>query len=151
MRLHISPTRFDADGKARGTLLCRPRRELPRCAVLNFIKLSLSAFRVRAAAGVITTSATAYAARTESVQSVYSLPQRWCVIIFLLLLLYFLILLCNLWKVDEHSSNWFVLFAPPFICHGATINGVSPAETITKLLPADLANKPILAAGAPVS
>lgn len=34
--------------------------------------------------------------------------------------------------------------------YGATINGVAPAATITKLLPADLA-KPIIAAGAPVS
>ncbi|PGG97503.1 hypothetical protein AJ79_09173 [Helicocarpus griseus UAMH5409] len=115
--------KFDAEGK-----LEEPKYavlEVNYRAVLNFVKLSLSAFRKQGPGGrlVITTSATAYS--PEQSLPVYSATK---------------LALVGLIRALRSTIHLY----------GATINGVAPAATITKLLPADLA-KPIIAAGAPVS
>ncbi|OJD28720.1 short chain dehydrogenase reductase [Diplodia corticola] len=96
-------------------------------AVLNFVKLSVSAFRRQRQPGgaiVLTSSATAYAPEV-------SLP---------------------VYSAVKLSVVGLVRALRPSIQHlcGATINAVAPAATVSKLLPADLA-APIVAAGAPVS
>jgi len=94
-------------------------------AVLNFVKLSLSAFRRQAPGGslVITISATAYSA--EQSLPVYSATK---------------LALIGLVRALRPSIHLY----------GATINAVAPAATITKLLPANIA-APIISAGALVS
>ncbi|KAJ5408658.1 short chain dehydrogenase/reductase family oxidoreductase [Penicillium cosmopolitanum] len=96
-------------------------------SVLNFIKLSLSAFRRagnRNGSLVLTTSATAYSPE-------HSLP---------------------VYSATKLALVGLVRALRSSLLHqyGATINAVAPAATITSLLPANLA-APILAAGAPVS
>ncbi|KAB2573547.1 Short-chain dehydrogenase/reductase SDR [Lasiodiplodia theobromae] len=96
-------------------------------AVLNFVKLSVSAFRRQQKPGgaiVLVSSATAYAPEL-------SLP---------------------VYSAVKLSVVGLVRALRPSIQHlcGATINGVAPAATVSKLLPVDLA-APIVAAGAPVS
>ena len=95
-------------------------------AVLNFAKLSLSAFKRQGPGGslVLVSSATAYS--PEQSLPVYSATK-----------LGVIGLVRALRSTLPHS-------------HGATINAVAPAATLTRLLPADLA-APIMAAGAPVS
>ncbi|KAJ4349459.1 uncharacterized protein N0V89_008074 [Didymosphaeria variabile] len=95
-------------------------------SVVNFIKLALSAFRKQGKGGriVITSSATAYS--PEHSLPVYSATK-----------LGLIGLVRALRSTIPHS-------------HGATINAVAPAATISRLLPKDLA-KPIMEAGAPVS
>ncbi|KAL4922542.1 hypothetical protein BDW62DRAFT_217359, partial [Aspergillus aurantiobrunneus] len=109
-------------------------------AVLNFVKLSLSAFRRSSSSSttngssnsngsggrsiVITTSATAYS--PEHSLPVYSATK---------------LALVGLVRALRSSLPHQ---------YGATINAVAPAATITSLLPAHLA-APIMAAGAPVS
>ncbi|KAF2677432.1 short chain dehydrogenase reductase [Lentithecium fluviatile CBS 122367] len=95
-------------------------------SVVNFIKLALSAFREYGRGGriVITSSATAYS--PEHSLPVYSATK-----------LGLIGLVRALRSTIPHS-------------HGATINAVAPAATVSRLLPKDLA-KPIMEAGAPVS
>ena len=95
-------------------------------AVLNFAKLSLSKFKRQEPGSrlVLTSSATAYI--PEQSLPVYSATK-----------LALLGLVRALRSTLPHS-------------HGATVNTVAPAVTITRLLPSDLA-APIIAAGAPVS
>jgi len=114
---------FDANGE-----LEEPRYaviEVNYRAVLNFVKLSLSAFRKQAPGSslVITSSATAYS--PEQSLPVYSATKT---------------ALIGLVRALRPSIHLY----------GATINAVAPAATITKLLPANLA-APIMKAGAPVS
>ncbi|KAL8898398.1 MAG: hypothetical protein Q9207_006721 [Kuettlingeria erythrocarpa] len=99
-------------------------------AVLNFVKLSMRAFRQQqqqegtgGGSIVITSSATAYS--PEQSLPVYSATKL------------ALVGLVRALRSTIHLS-------------GATINAVAPAATITRLLPQDLAS-PIMAAGAPVS
>ncbi|KAK1638011.1 hypothetical protein BDP81DRAFT_515426 [Colletotrichum phormii] len=94
-------------------------------AVLNFTKLALRAFKAQGPGGslVITTSATAYS--PEQSLPVYSSTK---------------LALVGLIRALRPSIHLY----------GATINGVAPAATITRLLPGNLA-APIMAAGAPVS
>ncbi|KAH7349071.1 putative short chain dehydrogenase/ reductase [Pyrenochaeta sp. MPI-SDFR-AT-0127] len=115
---------FDKDGQ-----LEEPRYDVMNVnlrAALNFVKLSISAFRRQGPGGsiVLTASATAFA--PEQSLSVYSALKL--------------------------SVIGLVRALRPSIQHlcGATINAVAPAATVSKLLPADLAG-PIIAAGAPVS
>ncbi|KAK4692281.1 hypothetical protein P7C71_g4890, partial [Lecanoromycetidae sp. Uapishka_2] len=95
-------------------------------AVLNFVKLSLSAFKKQGPGGslVITSSATGYS--PEQSLPVYSATK------------------CGLLGLVRALRS-----TVPYT-HGATINAVAPAATISRLLPANLA-APIIAAGAPVS
>ncbi|PVH90809.1 short chain dehydrogenase reductase [Periconia macrospinosa] len=95
-------------------------------SVINFVKLALSTFRKQGKGGsiVITSSATAYS--PEHSLPVYSASK-----------LGLIGLVRALRSTIPHS-------------HGATINAVAPAATISRLLPKDLA-KPIMEAGAPVS
>lgn len=95
-------------------------------SVINLIKLALSAFQRQGKGGsiVITSSATAYS--PEHSLPVYSATK-----------LGLIGLVRALRSTIPHS-------------HGATINAVAPAATISRLLPKDLA-KPIMDAGAPVS
>jgi len=95
-------------------------------AVIYFVKLSLSTFKRQGPGGslVITSSATAYS--PEQSLPVYSATK--CASIGLV-----------------RSLRSTIPFT-----HGATINAVAPAATISRLLPPQLA-KPIMAAGAPVS
>ncbi|KAI9878963.1 MAG: hypothetical protein M1830_010017 [Pleopsidium flavum] len=95
-------------------------------AVLNFVKLSMWAFKKQCPGGslVITASATAYS--PEQSLPVYSATK---------------LALVGLVRALRSTIT---------ASHGATINLVAPAATITRLLPADLA-KPIVTAGAPVS
>ena len=115
---------FDANGK-----LLEPNYgvlDVNFRAVVNFIKLSLSHFKKQGPGGslVITTSATAFS--PEQSLPVYSATK-----------------LGTVGLVRALRST--ILHT-----HGATINAVAPAATITRLLPKDLA-APIMAAGAPVS
>ncbi|KAJ5607123.1 short chain dehydrogenase/reductase family oxidoreductase [Penicillium hordei] len=96
-------------------------------AVLNFVKLSLSAFRRagnKNGSLILTTSATAYSPE-------HSLP---------------------VYSATKLGLVGLVRALRSSLPHqyGATINAVAPAATITSLLPANLA-APIIAAGAPVS
>lgn len=115
---------FDEQGK-----LIEPRYnvlEVNFRAVLNFVKLSLSAFKRQGPGGslVITASATGYS--PEQSLPVYSATK------------------CGLLGLVRALRSTI-----PHT-HGATINAVAPAATISRLLPANLA-APIVAAGAPVS
>lgn len=95
-------------------------------AVMNFAKLALSAFKKQGPGGslVITSSATGIS--PEQSLPVYSATK------------------CGLLGLVRALRSTL-----PHT-HGATINTVAPAATITRLLPANLA-APIMAAGAPVS
>ena len=95
-------------------------------AVLNFVKLSLSMFKKQGPGGrlVLTSSATAYS--PEQSLPVYSAAK-----------LALIGLVRTLRSSLPHS-------------HGASINAVAPAATMTGLLPPDLADA-IIAGGAPVS
>lgn len=150
---------FDADGK-----LEEPSYavlDVNYRAVLNFVKLSLSAFRKQGRAGgsvVIISSATAYA--SEQTLPVYSATKmavrRFLFLPLLSSILYFLTKWMGKMKLIDDIGTSSQLIAliralrPTIHMYGATINGVAPGATLTKLLPADLA-KPIIAAGAPVS
>ncbi|KAI1138330.1 short chain dehydrogenase reductase [Hypoxylon sp. FL0543] len=94
-------------------------------AVLNFTKLALSRFAKQKPGSslVITCSATAYSAE-------HSLP---------------------VYSATKTALIGLIRAMRPSIAkYGATINGVAPAATISKLLPKNLA-APIIQAGAPVS
>ena len=95
-------------------------------AVLNFVKLSLSAFKQQGPGGsiVITSSATGYS--PEQSLPVYSAAK--CALLGLVR---------GLRCTIPHT-------------HGATVNTVAPAATITRLLPPNLA-APIVKAGFPVA
>ncbi|KAI1818686.1 short chain dehydrogenase reductase [Poronia punctata] len=95
-------------------------------AVINFVHLALSAFKKQGDGGsiVLTTSATGYS--PEHSLPVYSATKAGV-----------LGLIRSLRPNLPHT-------------HGATINGVAPAATISRLLPKNLA-APIMAAGSPVS
>ncbi|KAJ2998233.1 hypothetical protein NUW58_g386 [Xylaria curta] len=95
-------------------------------AVINFVHLALSAFEKHGNGGsiVLTTSATGYS--PEQSLPVYSATKAGV-----------------LGLIRSLRPNL------PYT-HGATINGVAPAATITRLLPKNLA-APIMAAGSPVS
>ncbi|KAF9634861.1 Short-chain dehydrogenase/reductase SDR [Lasiodiplodia theobromae] len=96
-------------------------------AVLNLVKLSISAFRAQGQRGgsiVLTSSATAYAPEQ-------SLP------------VYSAVKLATIGLVRALRPSISAL-------NDATINAVAPAATVSKLLPPNLA-APIVAAGAPVS
>lgn len=124
-------------------------------AVLNVIKLSLSAMRKQGTGGsiVLTTSATAYA--PEQSLPVYSATK---------LAVSYLALgsedvlkdLSSELRLVGFSADGFQLVGlvrslrSTIIRDGITINAVAPAATITSLLPQHLAD-PILAAGLPVS
>lgn len=95
-------------------------------AVLNFIKLSLSAFSKQGPGGSIVITSSATGLSPEQSLPVYSAAK--CGLLGLVR---------GLRSTLPHT-------------HGATINTVAPAATITRLLPANLA-APIMAAGAPVS
>ncbi|KAI9787994.1 MAG: hypothetical protein M1816_007298 [Peltula sp. TS41687] len=115
---------FDEDGK-----LEEPKYDVIKVnlrAVFNFVKLSLSAFKRQGPGGsiVITSSATGYS--PEQSLPVYSATKGGL-----------LGLVRALRSTIPHT-------------HGATINIVAPAATVTRLLPPELA-APIMAAGAPVS
>ena len=115
---------FNAEGKLEEPLY--NVLEVNFRAVLNFVKLSLSAFKKQGPGGsiVITASATGYS--PEQSLPVYSATK------------------CGLLGLVRALRSTI-----PHT-HGATINAVAPAATISRLLPADLA-APIMAAGAPVS
>lgn len=93
---------------------------------MNFVKLALSAFKKQGPGGslVITSSATGFS--PEQSLPVYSATK--CGLLGLVRALR---------SIVPHT-------------HGATINTVAPAATISRLLPSNLA-APIVAAGAPVS
>ncbi|KAI1176098.1 short chain dehydrogenase reductase [Nemania sp. FL0916] len=95
-------------------------------AAINFVHLALSAFEKQGYGGsiVLTTSATGYS--PEQSLPVYSATKAGV-----------------LGLIRSLRPNL------PYT-HGATINGVAPAATITRLLPKNLA-APIMAAGSPVS
>jgi NAD(P)-dependent dehydrogenase (short-subunit alcohol dehydrogenase family) len=95
-------------------------------AAINFVHLALSAFEKQGYGGsiVLTTSATGYS--PEQSLPVYSATKAGVL---------------GLIRSLRPSLPY---------THGATINGVAPAATITRLLPKDLA-APIMAAGSPVS
>ncbi|KAI0396352.1 short chain dehydrogenase reductase [Xylariaceae sp. FL0594] len=95
-------------------------------AAINFVHLALSAFERQGYGGsiVLTTSATGYS--PEQSLPVYSATKAGV-----------------LGLIRSLRPNL------PYT-HGATINGVAPAATITRLLPQNLA-APIIAAGSPVS
>ena len=95
-------------------------------AVLNFVKISLSRFKKQGPGGrlVLISSATAYS--PEQSLPVYSAGK-----------MALIGLVRALRSTLPHS-------------HGATINAVAPAATLTRLLPPDLA-APIIAAGSQVS
>lgn len=115
---------FAADGSLEGPNLTVI--DINFRAVVFFTKLALSAFKRQGPGGslVITASATAYS--PEQSLPVYSAT-----------------------KLGVIGLIRSLRSTIPF-SHGATINAVAPAATVTRLLPADLA-KPIMAAGAPVS
>ncbi|KAI1281083.1 short chain dehydrogenase reductase [Xylaria sp. FL0933] len=95
-------------------------------AVINFVHLALSAFEKQGYGGriVLTTSATGYSPE-------HSLP---------------------VYSATKAGVLGLIRSLRPNLpyTHGATINGVAPAATITRLLPKNLA-APIIAAGSPVS
>ena len=115
---------FTSDGK-----LEEPKYEVLNVnlrAVLNFVKLSLSAFQKQGPGGSLVITASSTALSPEQSLPVYS-ATKLGVVGFVRALR----------STIPHT-------------HGATINAVAPAATITKLLPANLA-APIMATGAPVS
>ena len=115
---------FDAEGH-----LEEPRYnvlEVNLRAVLNFVKLSLSAFKRQGPGGSIVITSSATGLCPEQSLPVYSASK------------------CGLFGLVRALRS-----TVPHT-HGATINIVAPAATITRLLPANLA-APIMAAGAPVS
>ncbi|KAI0550325.1 short chain dehydrogenase reductase [Xylaria curta] len=95
-------------------------------AVINFVHLALSAFEKQGYGGsiVLTASATGYS--PEQSLPVYSAT-----------------------KAGVLGLIRSLRASLPYT-HGATINGVAPAATVTRLLPMNLA-APIMAAGSPVS
>ena len=95
-------------------------------AVLNFVKLSLSTFKRQGPGGSIVITSSATGLSPEQSLPVYSASK------------------CGLFGLVRALRS-----TTPHT-HGATINIVAPAATITRLLPAHLA-APIMAAGAPVS
>lgn len=95
-------------------------------AVLNFVKLSLSTFKKQGPGGGIVITSSATGLSPEQSLPVYSATK------------------CGLFGLVRALRSTI-----PYT-HGATINIVAPAATITRLLPANLA-APIMAAGAPVS
>ena len=95
-------------------------------AVLNFVKLSLSTFKRQGPGGSIVITSSATGLSPEQSLPVYSATK------------------CGLFGLVQALRS-----TVPHT-HGATINIVAPAATITRSLPANLA-APIMAAGAPVS
>ena len=95
-------------------------------AVLNFVKLSLSTFKKQGPGGSIVITSSATGLSPEQSLPVYSASK------------------CGLFGFVRALRS-----TVPHT-HGATINIVAPAATVTRLLPANLA-APIIAAGAPVS